>query len=91
MTPEGIESLPTVHDNASNLLIAIAQPHLDATEALQRLASSIENWDELIQLAREHGMAPLLFRRLNQPGVSIPPPPPMPTCNLSSTATPSKP
>lgn len=73
MTPEGIESLPTVHDNASNLLIAIAQPHLDATEALQRLASSIENWDELIQLAREHGMAPLLFHRLNRSGVSIPP------------------
>ncbi len=73
MTPGGIETLPTLHDNISNLLIAIVRPRVDAAETLQHLASGIENWDELIQVAREHGMAPLFFHRLNQTGVSIPP------------------
>ena len=59
---------------ASQLLRAIAR--IDGSVASHQIASLVDqvsDWDNLFQLAHEHRVLPILYSRLSQPGVHVPP------------------
>ncbi len=66
------EARPASPDRACcDLLRAVAQPSV-ADARIRELAQNIRGWDELIRVAKEHRIVPLLFTRLTQAGADLP-------------------
>jgi hypothetical protein len=51
---------------------ARARPDASSLEALARAAWDVHAWDGLPDLAEAHGLAPLLYRQLNEAAVALP-------------------
>ncbi len=60
--------------NSHELLSAIAlRPANANNQRIYRLAAEVRDWDSLLDLAQEHRMLPMLFRRLSEIGDAVPP------------------
>lgn len=55
------------------LRAVVREPFAPDRQAFARLVDAITDWNSLIRVALEHRLLPLLFSRLNEAGVSIPP------------------
>src|SRR5690349_11136140 len=55
------------------LLAAVQPPQRSSPPRFARLAAEISDWDLLIETARQHRIASLLYSRISASGVSCPP------------------
>ena len=64
-----------VFDPPNSLLTLCARPHLPAelVPELERRSVLVQDWDELLPLAEEHGIGPLLHSHLTEASVDLPP------------------
>ena len=62
----------SVGNESCELLRAIARQTSDA-QLVHRLAMRVQDWDALIDTAREHRMLPMLFLQLDDMGSAVPP------------------
>ena len=59
--------------DSANLLRAIVMPSIEGRgETIAQLASRIQSWENLLELARRHGVVPMLYSRLAANQESVP-------------------
>jgi hypothetical protein len=64
--------MPADRESCELLRAIVRQPGDSAARPIDRLARSVSDWDSLVKLAREHGVLPMLFSRLQDMGTAVP-------------------
>lgn len=67
-------SLMTIKEEDGDLLRAIVRcPSPAINHGINRLAGKVRDWNALLQIAEEHHVTPLLYMRLSQSSMAVPP------------------